>query len=284
MTRGRSRPASAFGPAQALWDGDPGRRDLAPHPGGAGRGADAHRRRDLDGVAAARPVFGRCLLHLLREELPGRRRRWRSWLGRRRSRRRGRRHRRAKRRRSTSGACSRCAKACSSSGRCAACSAPPEVLIVDSTGRDHPRRCGLALQLGARLGLPTVGVTHRPLTATGEWPEDATRGDEPLAGRRRACRLLGLHEAGGAAACSARRLAHGPGGGSRGRARRHRRRPDARAAPASADRRPGAPAARRQRLPRRRADASSGTLASLARGCSRRSEPRARRRASRSSS
>lgn len=54
-------------------------------------------------------------------------------------------------------------------------SAPPEVLIVDSTGRDHPRRCGLALQLGARLSLPTVGVTHRPLTATGEWPED-TRG------------------------------------------------------------------------------------------------------------
>lgn len=59
-------------------------------------------------------------------------------------------------------------------------SAPPEVLIVDSTGRDHPRRCGLALQLGARLGLPTVGVTHRPLTASGEWPDDARGSTSPL--------------------------------------------------------------------------------------------------------
>jgi deoxyribonuclease V len=33
----------------------------------------------------------------------------------------------------------------------------PEVLVVNATGRDHPRRAGLALQLGAVLGLPTVG-------------------------------------------------------------------------------------------------------------------------------
>lgn len=46
----------------------------------------------------------------------------------------------------------------------------PEVLIVNATGRDHPRRCGLALHLGAFLGIPTVGVTHRSLLATGEWP------------------------------------------------------------------------------------------------------------------
>jgi deoxyribonuclease V len=39
----------------------------------------------------------------------------------------------------------------------------PDVLIVNATGRDHPRRAGLALQLGAVLELPTVGVTHRPL-------------------------------------------------------------------------------------------------------------------------
>lgn len=58
--------------------------------------------------------------------------------------------------------------------------APPEVLIVDSTGRDHPRRCGLALQLGAKLGLPTVGVTHRPLTASGVWPEDERGATSPL--------------------------------------------------------------------------------------------------------
>ena len=51
----------------------------------------------------------------------------------------------------------------------------PAVLLVDATGRDHPRRAGLALHLGAVTGLPTVGVTHRPLLAHGEWPED-TRG------------------------------------------------------------------------------------------------------------
>jgi len=48
----------------------------------------------------------------------------------------------------------------------------PDVLLVDATGADHPRRAGLALQLGAVLGLPTIGVTHRPLLAHGEWPED----------------------------------------------------------------------------------------------------------------
>ena len=48
----------------------------------------------------------------------------------------------------------------------------PEVLLVNATGRDHPRRAGLALQLGAMLGLPTVGVTTRPLVAEGRWPAD----------------------------------------------------------------------------------------------------------------
>jgi deoxyribonuclease V len=48
----------------------------------------------------------------------------------------------------------------------------PDVLLVDGTGRDHPRRAGLAIHLGAVLDLPTVGVTHRPLLATGPWPED----------------------------------------------------------------------------------------------------------------
>lgn len=33
-----------------------------------------------------------------------------------------------------------------------------------------PRRAGLALHLGAVLGVPTVGVTNRLLTARGEWP------------------------------------------------------------------------------------------------------------------
>ncbi len=48
---------------------------------------------------------------------------------------------------------------------------PPDVLLINATGRDHPRRAGLAFHLGALLELPTVGVTHRPLLADGEWPE-----------------------------------------------------------------------------------------------------------------
>lgn len=56
----------------------------------------------------------------------------------------------------------------------------PEVLIVDATGLDHPRSAGLAVHLGAVRGLPTVGVTRRPLVASGPLPEL----------RRGACRPL----------------------------------------------------------------------------------------------
>jgi deoxyribonuclease V len=56
----------------------------------------------------------------------------------------------------------------------------PEVLLVDATGRDHPRRAGLALHLGAVLEIPTVGVTHRPLQAEGEWPADRQGARSPL--------------------------------------------------------------------------------------------------------
>ena len=56
----------------------------------------------------------------------------------------------------------------------------PDVLLVDATGRDHPRQAGLALQLGAVLDLPTVGVTHRPLTASGDWPADERGATSPL--------------------------------------------------------------------------------------------------------
>lgn len=48
----------------------------------------------------------------------------------------------------------------------------PDVLLVDGTGRDHPRRAGLALHVGAELDLPTIGVTHRPLVAEGAWPDE----------------------------------------------------------------------------------------------------------------
>ena len=46
----------------------------------------------------------------------------------------------------------------------AAAPTSPDVVLVDATGRDHPRRCGLALHLGYLLDLPSVGVTHRLLS------------------------------------------------------------------------------------------------------------------------
>jgi len=39
----------------------------------------------------------------------------------------------------------------------------PDVLLVDATGRDHPRGAGLATQLGWVLDLPSIGVTDRAL-------------------------------------------------------------------------------------------------------------------------
>jgi deoxyribonuclease V len=58
--------------------------------------------------------------------------------------------------------------------------ARPDVLIVDATGRDHPRRAGLALHLGAQLDLPTAGVTDRPLLAAGVPPADEDGAASPL--------------------------------------------------------------------------------------------------------
>jgi deoxyribonuclease V len=47
----------------------------------------------------------------------------------------------------------------------------PDVVMVDATGYDHPRRAGLARHLGAVLDTPTIGVTHRPMLAVGDWPK-----------------------------------------------------------------------------------------------------------------
>jgi deoxyribonuclease V len=52
----------------------------------------------------------------------------------------------------------------------------PDVVLVNATGRDHPRRAGLALHLGATLDLPTIGVTNRTLLAEGPQP-GPERGD-----------------------------------------------------------------------------------------------------------
>ncbi len=56
----------------------------------------------------------------------------------------------------------------------------PDVVLVDATGRDHHRRAGLALHVGAVLDVPTVGVTHRPLLATGPEPPDVAGAETEL--------------------------------------------------------------------------------------------------------
>jgi deoxyribonuclease V len=56
----------------------------------------------------------------------------------------------------------------------------PDLLVVNASGRDHPRRAGLALQIGERLDLPSFGVTNRPLLATGAWPDDRRGATSPL--------------------------------------------------------------------------------------------------------
>jgi len=56
----------------------------------------------------------------------------------------------------------------------------PKALLVNATGRDHPRRAGLGLHLGAVLDLPTAGVTHRPLLVAGAWPPDEPGATSPL--------------------------------------------------------------------------------------------------------
>lgn len=54
----------------------------------------------------------------------------------------------------------------------------PDVLLVDATGVDHPRRAGLAVHLGRVLDVPTVGVTHRPLhAAAAPEPPGTERGE-----------------------------------------------------------------------------------------------------------
>lgn len=56
-----------------------------------------------------------------------------------------------------------------------------DVLLVDATGLDHPRRAGLAVHLGRVTGMPTVGVTRRPLLARGEQPPLVRGASTPVA-------------------------------------------------------------------------------------------------------
>lgn len=56
----------------------------------------------------------------------------------------------------------------------------PDVVLVDGTGRDHPRRAGIAHHLGAVLEIPTVGVTVRPLAAPPTDPPPERGSASPL--------------------------------------------------------------------------------------------------------
>jgi deoxyribonuclease V len=67
-----------------------------------------------------------------------------------------------------------------SSRPCAPCRSPPRCWSSTPPAATIPRRAGLALHLGAVLGLPTVGVTTRPLVAQGAWPVDQRAATAPL--------------------------------------------------------------------------------------------------------
>lgn len=56
----------------------------------------------------------------------------------------------------------------------------PDVIVVNGTGRDHPRRAGIALHVGAVLGVPSIGVTVRPLVATASEPGAERGSHTPL--------------------------------------------------------------------------------------------------------
>jgi deoxyribonuclease V len=60
----------------------------------------------------------------------------------------------------------------------------PEVVMANASGRDHPRGAGLALHLGAALGVPSVGVTDRPLLGLTRGGEEVAREVRTRAGAR----------------------------------------------------------------------------------------------------
>ena len=96
----------------------------------------------------------------------------------------------------------------------------PEVMLVNASGRDHPRGAGLALHLGAVLDIPTIGITHRPFGGQGEWPADERGAASPVS-------LEGHIVALAAVACPrpprgcARRVAYVAPGRARGRSEMH---------------------------------------------------------------
>jgi deoxyribonuclease V len=60
------------------------------------------------------------------------------------------------------------------------CETEFEVLLVDGAGLGHPRRCGIACQIGIYLDRPTVGVAKSRLLGTAEEPRPEPGSTSPL--------------------------------------------------------------------------------------------------------
>jgi deoxyribonuclease V len=50
---------------------------------------------------------------------------------------------------------------------------PPDILLVDGAGINHPRRAGIATHVGVALDVPTIGITKKILCGKGKEPAQA---------------------------------------------------------------------------------------------------------------
>lgn len=49
---------------------------------------------------------------------------------------------------------------------------PPDMLMVDGVGINHPRRAGIATHIGVALDVPTIGITKKILCGSGDEPSE----------------------------------------------------------------------------------------------------------------
>lgn len=67
----------------------------------------------------------------------------------------------------------------------------PHVLLVDGHGRAHPRRMGIATQLGVTLDKPTLGVAKQRLTGSYQEPGPLPGDTSPLLARASSTEIIG---------------------------------------------------------------------------------------------
>ena len=53
----------------------------------------------------------------------------------------------------------------------------PDLIIVNACGINHPRKCGLASQIGISTNTPTIGITKSSLSGTVDWLHVIRRGE-----------------------------------------------------------------------------------------------------------